>query len=301
MRNAVRPDDWIISASESQTARNAAQSYIRRGWKPIPVGYRSKRPTQWRWQHRGTTAAMLDINFPEGKPLNVGVILGGASGGLTDVDLDCSEAIALAKITLPHTEAVFGRVSKPERHFLYYTSLATTYGKATLKFTDPITGQALLEVRIGGNAGCDTGAQTIFPGSVHASGEDIEWSKDGDPAHAEDLELLHRSHLLASLCLMARYWPSKGGRHDAASIVGGFLSRYDHAPSDIKRFVDCVAKIAGCRDCEDRSTDAEDAANAHLQGTMVRLFGKVVADQIAEWQDPDRGGLRVRYAPEGAL
>jgi hypothetical protein len=244
---------------------------------------------------------MLDINFPEGKPLNVGVILGGASGGLTDVNLDCTEAAALAKITLPHTEAVFGRVSKPESHFLYYTSLATTYGKATLKFTDPITRQALLEVRIGGgDAGCDTGAQTIFPGSVHASGEDIEWAKDGDPAHAEDLELLHQSHLLASLCLMARYWPSKGGRHDAALIVGGFLSRCGFTPSDIKCFVEHVAKIAGCGDCEDRSKDAENAANANLQRknacgypAMEELFGKPVACRIAEWlgfKSSRRGG-----------
>jgi hypothetical protein len=72
-----------MSISKSATARDAARSYIRRGWKPIPVGHKSKRPTQSRWQHRGTTAAMLDINFPEGKLLNVGVILGHASGGPT--------------------------------------------------------------------------------------------------------------------------------------------------------------------------------------------------------------------------
>src|SRR5258706_11584484 len=126
-----------MSTSESTTARDAAQSYIRRGSKPIPVGFKSKRPTQLGWQRRGVTEVLLDTIFPHGKLLNVGVILGGASGGLTDVDLDCSEAIALAKIVLPKTGAIFGRASKPESHFLSYTVLAKTCGKATLKFTDP--------------------------------------------------------------------------------------------------------------------------------------------------------------------
>jgi hypothetical protein len=281
-------------SSKSSTARDAARSYIRRGWKPIPVGFRSKRPTQLGWQRRGVTEANLDIIFPEGKPLNVGVILGDTSGGLTDIDLDCPEAIALAAITLPHTDAIFGRMSKPDSHFLYYTSLATTYGKAALKLTDPITRQALLEVRIGG----DAGAQTIFPGSVHESGEDIKWATEGDPAVADDHVLLRSARLLASLCLMARYWPPlKGGRHDAALIVGGFLSRCGYTPSDIKRFVECVAKIAGCEDYKGRATDAEDAANACLRGkntfgypALEELFGKPVAGRIAEWLNYENTG-----------
>src|SRR5258708_531804 len=141
-----------MSTSESPTARDAARSYIRRGWKPIPVGYKSKRPTQLGWQRRGATEANLYIIFPECKPLNVGVILGDTSGGLTDIDLDCPEAIALAATILPQTGAIFGRESKPRSHFLYCTQLAATYGKATQKFTDPNNQKTLLEVRIGGGA-----------------------------------------------------------------------------------------------------------------------------------------------------
>ncbi len=51
--------------------------------QPVPVVFSSKRPTQSRWQHRGVTESHLDIVFPDGKQKNVGVILGGASGGLT--------------------------------------------------------------------------------------------------------------------------------------------------------------------------------------------------------------------------
>jgi hypothetical protein len=152
----------------------------------------------------------------------------------------------------------------------------------------------------GGHGGADVEAQTIFPGSVQESGEDIKWAEAGDPAHADDGDLLGRSHLLASLSLMARYRPGKGGPHDAALTIDGFLSRCGYTPSDIKCFVECVAKIAGCEDCEGRSADAEDMLKARLHGSMDRLFGKVVADQIAEWLDHERGGLRVRHAPDGA-
>jgi hypothetical protein len=149
----------------------------------------------------------------------------------------------------------------------------------------------------GGHGGGDAATQTIFPGSVHESGEDIKWAEDGGPARVDDRDLLRFARLLVSLCLMARYSPGKGGRHDAALIVGGFLSRCGYAPSDIQRLVECVVKIAGCEDCEGRSTDAEDAAK---QGTVDRLFGKTIAGQIAEWLDHKREGLGVHHAPDGA-
>jgi hypothetical protein len=63
-----------------------------------------------------------------------------------------------------------------------------------------------------------------------------------------------------------------------------------------KCFVEAVANVAGCEDGEGREADAEDAANAQLD----RLFGRIVADQIAVWLDHKRGGVRVSHAPDGA-
>ena len=58
----------------------------------------------------------------------------------------------------------------------------------------------LLEVRIGG----EKGAQTVFPGSVHESDEEIRWDETGDPAKVDDDDLLKRARLLArSACLRA--------------------------------------------------------------------------------------------------
>ena len=63
----------------------------------------------------------------------------------------------------------------------------------------------LLEVRVGGVKG----AQTVFPGSVHESDEEIRWDEAGDPAEIPDDDLLKRARLLASICLFARYWPGR--------------------------------------------------------------------------------------------
>jgi hypothetical protein len=66
----------------------------------------------------------------------------------------------------------------------------------------------LLEVRIGGG---DKGAQTVFPGSVHETGEPIDWEEDGEPSEVDGEELVERAKRLAALCLFAR--------HDGARVV----------------------------------------------------------------------------------
>ena len=98
-----------------------------------------------------------------GSRMNVGVILGPSSHGLTDVDLDCTEARDIASYILPRTGAIFGRPSSRAAHRLYYTDLSVNADKAVLAFNDPATNERLLELRIGGASG----AQTVFPGSTH--------------------------------------------------------------------------------------------------------------------------------------
>jgi hypothetical protein len=86
------------------------------------------------------------------------VQLGQASGGLTDVDLDCPEAIAVARYLLPMTGAVFGRASKRSSHWLYRSDLFTNVDAATIQFKDPRTKGMVLELRIGGG---DKGADCV--------------------------------------------------------------------------------------------------------------------------------------------
>ena len=73
----------------------------------------------------------------------------------------------IGPLLLPKTNNIFGRKSKPRSHWLYVTGLAETISKACLQFKD-IDGTMMLELRIGG---AGKGSQSVFPGSVHESGE----------------------------------------------------------------------------------------------------------------------------------
>ena len=88
-----------------------ALGYIDRGWSPVPIPYKQKGPPIKDWQNLALNETTAYNHF-NGGPQNVGVQLGARSHGLTDVDLDCSEALVVASYLLPTTKAMFGRKSK---------------------------------------------------------------------------------------------------------------------------------------------------------------------------------------------
>ena len=85
--------------------------------------FRDKKPPLSDWQNLRITRETASKYF-NGAPQNIGAILGEASGGLTDVDLDCDEAVAVASYFLPRTAAMFGRATRRTSHYLYKTKLA---------------------------------------------------------------------------------------------------------------------------------------------------------------------------------
>src|SRR4051794_32775770 len=91
--------------SKNGSLATIARVYIRRKMVPIPIPYRRKKPRGDKWQDLRITEDTVDQYF-NGKPQNIGVLLGPASGNLTDVDLDCREAIAVAPYFLPPTKAI---------------------------------------------------------------------------------------------------------------------------------------------------------------------------------------------------
>src|SRR5437660_6995740 len=78
-----------------------AHDYLDRGFVPVPVEFRSKACKIRDWPNLRLGHAELEEAFRA--PCNVGIVLGEASGGLVDIDLDCAEAIALAARMLPPT------------------------------------------------------------------------------------------------------------------------------------------------------------------------------------------------------
>jgi len=281
--------------SRAPTPLEVALDYIGRGWNPVPVKYRSKRPLDgenWQWRVIDAAAAPRFFN---GAQMNIGVQMGPTSGGLTDVDLDCSEAIAVAPYMLPPTKAIFGRASARAAHRLYLTDLAVVIDQAAINYDDPRARKEkrdchLLELRIGGG---DKGAQTVFPGSTHQdTNEPITWEGAGDPPSVDGEDLHRRVALVAAAALLARYWPGTGARHEAAKTVGGFLFRAGKAVDEIKLLVEAIAKAAGDPEWRDRRKAAEDQAVAHRAGkntyglpAMREMFGADIAGKIAAWID----------------
>ena len=64
-----------------KTPREAAIYYHERGRLPIPVHFQTKTPVGDGWQHQRPTPEDLDRLFPDGKRLNVGLLLGGRAAG----------------------------------------------------------------------------------------------------------------------------------------------------------------------------------------------------------------------------
>jgi putative DNA primase/helicase len=153
----------------------AALDYRARGFTPLPVPFKTKEPILDEWQNlRWQSDDELRLQFSQ--RCNVGILCGQPSGGLIDVDLDHPLAVELAPAYLPPTQAVFGRPGKPRSHFEY----KATKTVATKKWKTPKSDgrKMIVELRSGG-------CQTVFPPSIHPSGETIAWDSDGEPAEID--------------------------------------------------------------------------------------------------------------------
>lgn len=156
------PEPSRDDAQAGMSLRYAAEEYMDRGWAVLPIPFRSKNPGFSKWQEFRIGRDELDQHF-DGTPKNIGVLLGHPSGWIVDIDLDHPRCVELADEYLPQTNAVFGRAGKPRSHRIF----RVTEPLATKKFRSKSAGM-LVEIR-------STGAQTVFPPSVHESGEQIVW------------------------------------------------------------------------------------------------------------------------------
>jgi hypothetical protein len=202
------------------TPLDAALAYAARGWCVIPIPPRHKGSKTSGWHQLRLSSEMMPSHF--GPDSNVGVILGPPSAELVDIDLDCPEAIALTDIYLPPTGAIFGRPIKPRSHRLYVAP-----GAGYEAFSDPISGEMLLELRAQGR---DGGAhQTLFPPSI-ADGEQRVWCNDViEPARIDARVLRTRLGLawLAIGCLVFRNLSETAAR-DPRPDFPRLLWEFDH-------------------------------------------------------------------------
>lgn len=230
---------------------------VAQGFKPIEVGYKTKLATTGEW-NSASYAPQWEV-FQ--KQTNIGARLGpGELGGdLYDVDVDAPEALYYARHILPPTLARFGRASNPDSHYLYRLPPDSARKTANRQYNDPIkvmlpngqkAKQAIIDVRGGGNA-----VQTVMPGSVHESGEHVEWSSDEPPQGVPmvDPEILDEALKRIAFCvLVERHFWLDGQRHEMCKRLSGMLYFLGIEEDDATQMLRLVMRKTGDEDEQNR-------------------------------------------------
>jgi len=264
-----------LEANGTPVTVGAALDYWRRGWAPIPLHPSKKQPINSSWtQLRYETEPDVERAFSKGQ--NVGVVLGAASGGLVDVDVDCSEGALIAqRHALPTTGAVFSRDSSKSVHLLY---------RVTGEMPDTQRYSGLVELR-------STGAQTMFPPSTHPEGSQVAWLLDGEPGLIDGVELWRSVARFAAVLRLAKAWP-RGAHHDATLALAGGLLRAGWDRGQVDDFVRYVCMAAGdTEELDDdrmqavRSTDLAMQAGGKTTGwpSLAQLVGDQTVTDVLGW------------------
>ena len=85
---------------------------------------------------------------------------------------------------------------------------------------------------------------TLFPGSVHPSGEPVEFVTDGEPGEVTSEVLLWAVAKVAAGCMIVPRWIVHQ-RHDTALALGGTLARSDWPLDEAREFVEAICTVAG--------------------------------------------------------
>jgi hypothetical protein len=277
-------------------ARDAFVYYYRTGIYSLPVPYRSKNPGLLNGQNYGDlrlTPADLDEKFPKGRKLNIAVLLGIASGGLADIDLDVGQAIIAGPHFLPKAGWVFGRESARSAHHEYRVADELE----THQFKD-IDGSMIAELRYNG--------VTIYPPGWHQeTGEKIEWERLGDLTEVWAGELVVAVSCVAAATILAIHWPAEGGRQDAAQHLAGGLMRAEWPENKVCKFVTAVCEAAGDGEAKQRisavrPTAKKLAADKATAGwpKLAELVGEKVVERVREWLEIETARPEPVIVPE---
>lgn len=267
------------------TAHDAARRYIKQGRSPVPIPSKAKGPVIKGWQKLRITLKDLPKYF-NGHEQNIGIILGEASNGLTDADLDCAEARALAQYFLPRTASVFGRQSAPRSHWEYVVNPPMESQQWSAPQDKNRKGKSML-VELRG-----TGAQTVFPPSIHPSEEPICFDEDGEPAVVDAAVLRRAASRLAAASLLVRFWPD-GSRHTCVLALAGGLLRGGWTEDETVDFICAIVTVTESETTEKHLAAVRDTAKNLAEGKanvtgwpkLGELLGTQIVKKVIEWCD----------------
>lgn len=259
-----------------------AYKYLKRGIALIQLRPGTKRPRGENWQEDVFTSPEDASLFAK---CNVGFSLGTKSKGLTDIDLDCGEAVLLGRALLPDTHWIFGRKTNRRSHYLYHAKASKTR-----KFIDPGRPKSeamILEIR-------SDGAQTMAPGSTHPNGEIITWEggnawESSEPTIVKAIDLETAAAELAAACLVLRYGWVSGKRDEVAVALCGLLLRAGWENDEVDYWLESIAIAAGDEELDMRLKASYQekrlAGDARVPGIprLKSLLGEAVCSSVIEW------------------
>ena len=114
--------------------------------------------------------------------------------------------------------------------------------------------------------------QTVFPGSIHESGEAITFESEGEPAQTDWQTLEVAARKIAVATVIYKAWEG-GNRHEVALALSAFLATRGWAKSDVEQIITAIAKERCDNDLRDRQT------------AVTSTFEKVSRGEVVAWRE----------------
>lgn len=223
--------------------------WLNRGVLCVPINRGNKKPRGGEgWNKLRITEETINEFFKSSD--NIGGLWGRPSSWIVDVDLDCDEAVSIARVLLPRT-FTYGRGQRPATHYLY-----KCVDVATQKWIDEKK-EMVVELR-------STGSQSVLPPSIHPDDDRFAIEEDREFTSITPVSLRLLVGRIAALSILARHYPAGGGRHDYVSAMAGALSHAGMNDNDV--VIACGAVLDACND---RESDAE-----QRRRTILNTIGK---------------------------
>lgn len=241
-----------------------ARKLLREGLKPVRLKPMDKVAIEQGWQRRVHDEESVLREFKPGE--NVGALMGEPSGWIVDIDLDSMKAVDLAPPILPPTRR-FGRNGNRNSHYLY-----RVVGAVNRVWKDE-DGRHIVNLR-------STGNQTMMPGSVHPSGELVQWENQLPIADIVAHELTAMLDKLAMSCGWAR--PARPGA--SFEFKGGSLGAHPSSRAEKHAGYGAAALMDELRKLADTSEGGRNDQLNHAAFAIAQLIdaGELPTDAMDE-------------------
>jgi len=249
----------------------AYKTYTSYGWKPVRLYPGLKRPVGKNWQEKPTPELEAFAGFH-----NIGLAMGSRSSGLTDLDLDHPDVMAIAGKFLPHTGAKFGRYygtgEQKLGHWLYRSN-----GEKTFQLVHPTEGM-VIEVRSFGGQSM-VPPSYIYDESTNKSQPftDLVCWEGGAKAKIPSLEsitevpfdkLVSVARLIAVTALSFKQF-KPGSYHNDCLAWCGLLAKAGYSREEVSTSIECIVEATGQSGLSDRLAAVEDTFIRLEQGELI--------------------------------